>query len=207
MSRWDQLFDRMRELEAERREAERRLREAEAARRERDAWAEGALDAMWQAFMSEVDARSAELTRATGRAVEMVRHVRTQDAAGGLAALRILELRLGVSVVYLYSHHASGGEVHVHVAQWPAPDASRRRHHRMISLPVCTLERVGEQGWELCRISSGGKPRSLKVEDIVFRAFELLVFGLERPDPRLLGLRAVNDLDPRSGRTVRQFPE
>ncbi len=207
MSRWDELYNRMRQIESERLEAERRQREAEEAQRERDAWAEAALDAMWRAFMLEVDARSAAFTRATGRPIVVVRHVRTQEATGGLAALRILELRLGASVVYLYSHHALGGEVHVHVAQWPAPEGTRRRHHRMISLPVCTLERVGERDWALCRISSGAKGRTLAVEDIVYRAFELLVFGIERPDPRLLGLRAVAELEPRSQKTVRQFPD
>lgn len=204
MSRWEELFNRMRQIESERLEAERRQREAEEARRELDAWAEAALDAMWAAAMLEVEARSADFTRATGRPIAVVRHVRTQE---GLAALRILELRLGVSIVYLYSHHAVGGEVHVHVAQWPAPDGTRRRHHRMISLPVCTLERVGQQGWELSRISPGARSRTLAVEDIVYRAFELLVFGIERPDPRLLGLRAVAEPEPRSQKTVRQFPD
>lgn len=207
MSRWDELFNRMRQIESERLEAERRQREAEEARRERDAWAEVALDAMWRAFMLEVEARAAEFTRATGRPIQIVRHLRTAEATGGLAALRILELRLGASIVYLYSHHGVGGEVHVHVAQWPAPDCTRRRHHRMISLPVCTLERVGRDGWELSRVKPGAQSRALAVEDIVYRTFELLVFGMERPDPRLLGLRAVAELDPRSQKTVRQFPD
>ncbi|MBE7479350.1 MAG: hypothetical protein HS104_05070 [Polyangiaceae bacterium] len=53
----------------------------------------------------------------------------------------------------------------------------------------------------------GAQSRALAVEDIVYRTFELLVFGMERPDPRLLGLRAVAELDPRSQKTVRQFPD
>ncbi|MBE7479349.1 MAG: hypothetical protein HS104_05065 [Polyangiaceae bacterium] len=56
----------------------------------------------------EVEARAAEFTRATGRPIQIVRHLRTAEATGGLAALRILELRLGASIVYLYSHHGVG---------------------------------------------------------------------------------------------------
>lgn len=205
MSRWDELFSRMRRIEAERLEAERREREAETLRRERDAWAGAALDAMWRAVMTEVTARSEELLRVTGRRIEIVRHERSAGAADGLAALRILELRLTGSVVYLYSHHAPGGEVHVHVAQWPASDASKRKHHRMISLPVCTLERVGPKHWSLMRIASDRRPRELTVEDIVYRALELLVFSLERPDPRLLTPPAAPG--PLSSKTAPQFPD
>lgn len=207
MSRWDELFSKMRRIESERLELERRQREAEEARRERDAWAEAALDAMWRGVAHEVEARIGDFTRATGRRIEVVRHLRSQEAAGGLAALRILELRLASSVVYLYSHHALGGEVHVHVAQWPAPGGRDKRHHRMISLPVCTLERVGARDFALRRISPAHAGRVLRVEDVVYRAFELLVFGLERPDPRVLGLSAMGEPDPRSQKTVRQFPD
>ncbi len=207
MSRWDELFSRMRRVEAERLEAERRQREAEAAIRDHEAWAEAALDEMWRAVMTEVEARVAEFAASTGRRIDVVRHLRTLEASTGSAALRILELRLGDSVVYLYSHHAAGSAVHVHVAQWPAPEGKHRRHHRMISLPVCTLERVASRDWALCRVSPNAASRSLKVEDVVYRAFELLVFGLERSDPRVLGLRVVSDADPRSSKTVMQFPD
>ena len=207
MSRWDELFTRMRRLESARLEAARREREAEGARRDRPARAEPALDALWRAGRVEVEARVAEFTASTGRRIDVVRHLRTLEASTGSAALRILELKLGDSVVYLYSHHATGAHVHVHVAQWPAADGKHRRHHRMISLPVCTLERVGQRDWALCRVSPTAAPRSLKVEDVVYRAFELLVFSLERADSQVLGLRAASEPDPRSSKTVMQFPD
>lgn len=201
MSRWDELFTRMRRLESERLEAERRQREADEARRDQEAWAEAALDSMWSRVMHEVDERAKAFTQSTGRSISVVRNLQTLEGTTGLAALRILELRLGDSIVYLYSHHASGSHVHVHVAQWPAPDGARRRHHRMISLPVCTLERVGRHDWALARVAKTGQ-QTLKVEDVVYRAFELLVFSLERTDPRVLGLQTVADADPRSSKTV-----
>lgn len=207
MSRWDELFTRMRRIESERLEAERRKREADEARRDQEVWAEAALDSMWTRVMEEVDARAKAFIGSTGRSIKVVQNLQKLEASTGLAALRILELRLGDSIVYLYSHHASGSHVHVHVAQWPAPDGSLRRHHRMISLPVCTLERVGRSDWQLARVTPKAGQRTLKVEDVVYRAFELLVFSLERSDPRVLGLRVAADSDPRSSKTVMQFPD
>ena len=77
MSRWDELFTRMRRLESERLEAARREREAEEARRDHQAWAEAALDDLWRAVMVEVEARVAEFTASTGRRIDVVRHLRT----------------------------------------------------------------------------------------------------------------------------------
>ncbi|MBK7580878.1 MAG: hypothetical protein IPI67_11795 [Myxococcales bacterium] len=197
----------MQQIEAERLEAERRRREAERAVRDREAWAKAALDALWVEVHAQVEARAAEFTRATGSKIEIVRHARADDGPGNLGALRILELRVGLAVVYLYTHHEPGSAVHVHVAQWPAASGSGRRHHRMISLPVCTLERTGEDGWVLERVSARSTPRSLTPEDLVYRAFELLVCGFERPEsnqPKAAAPAGAHA--PVTTKTVRQFP-
>lgn len=206
MSRWDQLFSRMRQIESAQREADRQRREADRARKEQDEWAERALDELWAAAEAEVNVRVESFSESTGSRVEPIRHSNAEQLAG-LPALRILELRLGSSAVYLYSHHAPGCHVHVHVAHWPVSDPNHRRHHRMISLPVCTLDRVGERGWQLRRVQSSGD-KLLSVEDLVYRAFELLVFGLERPShPSLLPPAPPAPLGSGAGRTIRQFPE
>ena len=101
MSRWDELFTRMRRIESERLEAERRKREADEARRDQEVWAEAALDSMWTRVMEEVDARAKAFIGSTGRSIKVVQNLQRLEASTGLAALRILELRLGDSIVYL----------------------------------------------------------------------------------------------------------
>ena len=192
MSRWNQLFAQMREVEAERLEVERREREALATRADYDAWARQALSDVWKSLTSVVEVRARELVQATGRRVALSPRVQGIEGLRGLPALRILELRIDTSVTYVYSHHVSGSPPHFHLAHWPAP-SKPRRHHRMMSVPICTIERVGREGWALRR--TVGAPREpLQVDDIAYRAFELLIGGIERPDRRVLAPVAADTL-------------
>ena len=184
MSRWNQLFSRMTEVEAERLEAERREREALAARADFDAWAVRALSDVWKSITGVVEVRVRELVQATGRRVALSPRVQGIEGPRGLPALRILELRIDSSVAYIYSHHVSGSPPHFHLAHWPAPSKGRR-HHRMMSFPVCIIERAGVEGWALRR-SVGPSRDPLQVDDVVFRAFELLIGGVERPERQRL---------------------
>jgi hypothetical protein len=180
LSRWEELRSQMKAVWAERLEAERQKSELEAARAEQDAWASAALDDFWKRAEKAVSQRGEELAQSTGCPI---RQSSEQAPPGALGRVRVLELRVGSSVVYLYTHHVGGSSPLVHLAHWPA--SSRHHHHRMMSFPMCSIARSDTRGWTLRRILD---PRDeLSIDDLVFRAFELLVLGLSRPEWARLG--------------------
>jgi len=174
----------MKAVWAEHLEVERQKSEIEAARAEHDAWASAALDDFWKRTEKAIAQRADELAVATGCPIRQSSEKAPPDTLG---RVRVLELRVGSSIVYVYSHHVGGSNPLVHLAHWPA--SSPHRHHRMMSFPMCAIERSETHAWTLRRILD---PRDeLSVDDLVFRAFELLVLGLSRPEwARLSGLTA-----------------
>lgn len=188
MSQWNSLYSRMKSLEAERLEAERQRRSVEAARAEHDAWARTALLDFWERLLRDVQRRAEEFRKQTGCPVEVVSRGGEPQRPADLPSLQVLELRLATSVVYLYTHHASGSAPLVHLAHWPTAEAGHRHHHRMMSFPMCSLDRVDEAGWRLRQLLGAREPAT--VDDLVYRAFELLVLGLERPEQSRLAAKA-----------------
>jgi hypothetical protein len=166
----------MKAVWAEHLEAERQRSELEATRAEHDAWASAALDEFWQQAERAIGERAEEFAQATGCAIGQ----RSERGAPGTALpkVRVLELKVASSVVYLYTHAAGGSSPLVHLAHWP--ESTRHRHHRMMSFPVCSIERSDADGWKLSRTF---EPHDeVSVDDVAFRAFELLVLGLSRPE-------------------------
>ena len=175
----------MQSLESERLELERQRREAETTRADFDRWAIAALSAVWEQVRKGVAARAEEFARATGRRIKITTHDRAISSSGGLPSIQVLELRLDSSIAYIYSHHVSGSAPHLHLGHWPTSN-DRRHHHRMFSMPICMLERSANDDWKLIR----SVPRSatgaveVSIDDVIYRAFELVVFGRGRPEDR-----------------------
>jgi hypothetical protein len=184
LSHWSQLYSRVRALEAERLEAERRRIATQAAIAELDAWADRSLSSFWGEVLDDVRRRAEDFRRETGCPMELGGRAKAIECPAALPALQVLELKLATSVVYLYTHHVSGSVPMVHLAQWPTPNPGQRHHHRMMSFPMCTLERSDSGLWALRRVLA---PReTIRLDDLVYQAVELLVLGLERPDPKWL---------------------
>lgn len=194
LSDWKHLYSRMRGLEAERLEAERRRIAARAAVAEQDAWAERSLTGFWEEVRKDVRRRAAEFCRETGCNIELGGRAKEIERPEALPALQVLELKLATSVVYLYTHHVSGSVPLVHLAHWPSSSLGHRHHHRMMSFPACTLERTDSGAWLLRRVLA--PQETIRVDDLVFQAVELLVRGLERPFPKRLAPVAIAEDPP-----------
>jgi hypothetical protein len=180
MSRWQSLYDEYRMHEAERLEADRRARELEVARRDFEAWSRTAVAQIIGELGSEAERRSEELALHAGVRIR-VKPPRTAPGRHPRAEVTFVELSRAGDTVYLYAYLELG---HAPLVHYLIPSyegfLERARHPRLLSLPGARLERAPDGGVVLARIAIDGSPvpdAPTTVDDMVFRAFELLLRG------------------------------
>jgi hypothetical protein len=182
MSRWEVLQDRARGLEAERQRREDEERALRAAREDVDAWATAALRSVWDRIESVLQKRVGDFQRGSGIEVRISEREHSRWAAGNKT--RMLAIETSTVTAYLYSHQVSGFAPTFHLVEWPTSPASRRQRHRMVTLSLCRVERVGLDDFELVKADPG--VGSVDYDDIAYRVLELLVVGMRRAVPRSL---------------------
>jgi hypothetical protein len=180
MSRWRVLFDDYRVHEAERLEAERRARELEVARRDYEIWCRAAVAQVLGEFCAAAEQRSDELALHAGVRVR-VKPPRHAPGRHPRAEITFVELARGDDLVYVYAYYELGHAPLVHYLI-PSHDGflERSRHPRLLSLPGARLERAAGGAVVLARIALDGSAlpaAATGVDDLVFRAFELLLRG------------------------------
>lgn len=189
MSRWDDLYARFDGPES------RRGRSAQRADEDREAlaafaeWCEAATRDAMSALHHEAVERAHELEHRCARRVAVTRSEHAVDGTSVTA----LRFALDGTEVLLYAHRGPGALPFLHFIPLGRSDAPRgrgRRQRRMVSLPGAFVARRADDSWELRRIrvpgTSAHASDTLTVDDLVFRAFELLLRGADaRPlDPR-----------------------
>jgi hypothetical protein len=180
MSRWHALFDEYRAHEAERLEVERRAREVEAARRDFEAWGRTAVEQVISQLCTKIAQRSEELAIHAGVRIR-IKPPRTAPGRHPRAEITFLELSRGQELVYVYAYHELG---HAPLVHYLIPSyegfLERARHPRLLSLPGARLERAADGSVVLARLAIDGGPlpeATTTIDDMVFRAFELLLRG------------------------------
>lgn len=184
MSRWQDLHDRARELERERQRQKHEELAFQAARAEIDAWASDALELVWREVERTLRRRVADFSRASSTEVTIAERHHTHWAGGNKT--RMLATATEVATVYLYSHQVSGFMPTFHLVEWPTSPSSRRQRHRLLTLSLCRLVRVGRTEQRLVKADPAGQP--LDYDDIAYRVLELLVVGMRRAAPRRVSL-------------------
>lgn len=180
MNRWRALFDEYKTHEAERLEADRRARAAKAELFELERWSKAAVETVMDQIAAEAARRSDELAEHAGVRIEIAAPRRAPARQPG-AEVTYIGLTRGDDLVYVYAYSERGHLPLLHF-MLPAYDGylERPRHPRLVSLPGCRLVRRQDGGTELERVRVDGslaKDATTSVEDLVFRAFELLLRG------------------------------
>jgi len=171
MTRWNALFDEYRTHEAERLETERRVRDFEH-------WCRSAVESVLGELSTRAEQKSEELALHAGVRV-VVHPPRKATARYPRAEVTYFELRREQDVLYLYAYSERGHLPLMHFLM-PAHEGflERARHPRLLSLPGCRLRPTADGGVELERIQLDGvlsTESMLTVDDLVYRAFELLL--------------------------------
>jgi len=180
MSRWSLLFSQVDALDLSGRRA---LSSAE----DFEAWSDSAERALVEELHRIADLRSAELARHTDVRVLVSRPVPGPDLTLRGAHIGVLELALGTTRVYVYTARERGQSPAVHLAL--RRESASTRHPVLASLPGCLLVRGDTGAAELLPLprplgDHAEEPRPTP-DDLVFRAFELLVAAHRgaRPEP------------------------
>ena len=186
LTSWNELYARFGEIDRARQAREQwRLSELEA-RRAFDAWSERTTGAVMKAFLAFAADRSVEFERNTGARILLKYPAhRTIGTGEDGAAMRFLEMHLREARVHFYSFAEQG---RLPLFYFMPTQATRRgayggrRFRTLISVAACQAIRTPDDGYELC-LQAGmtpGTTPNVKLDDLVLRAFGLLLEELER---------------------------
>lgn len=184
MDHWKSLFDKFNREESVRVEKQRRALDEAEARRSFDAWCSAATEQVMTAVCESAREHAVEFQSHTGCPV-LVQYPsrRPLDMEPDGAHITFLRLELRGSRVEFYAHRGPGLLPFFHFVHTHA-DAQHKRMNRVVaSLPACYAARLADGRWELRRAGPAPAPGSasdlVSVEELVFRAFELLIECLD----------------------------
>lgn len=187
MDRWDELYEQMRALDAEREQRDERVAVDAEERRVFDEWCVQVTDTVMQRIADVAREHARELGARTGKhmAVEYPSRDAIKSEPDG-PYMSFMTLTLESSALQLYSYRGAGDLPFIHFVPLPPeapPTGSRPKHHRLISVPGAFIARHQDGSWELLRArTADDEPaESTSIDELVYRAFELLVAGLRRP--------------------------
>lgn len=184
MDRWKSLFEKFNREESARLLVQRRAQQEAEARQAFDAWCTSTTDQVMSGVCESARHHALEFQAATGRPVSVLYPARPPlDLQPDGAHITFLRLELRGSRVEFYAHRGPGllpffHFVHTH------DDAQRKRINRVVaSLPACYAARLPDGRWELRRAGPAPAPEVasdvVSLEELVYRAFELLIEGIE----------------------------
>ncbi len=188
MDRWDDLYEQMRALDVEREKRETRVAVDAEERRLFDEWCTKVTDTVMQRIADVAEERARELEARTGKRMRVEYPSRDPilcEPDG--PCMSFMSLTLEGSELQLYSYRGPGDLPFIHFVPIPPqapPSSARPKHHRLISVPGAFIARHADGSWELLRARSGGDDEPAEptsIDELVYRAFELLVASLKRP--------------------------
>lgn len=196
MNRWNQLFAEISAAEAARLESERRRHHAAREAEELMAWSRLAAENYMRSLRELCQERAEELAIATGVLAD-ISSVRTADleTPPGRARVISLALRNTQQEVVLYTYLTPGCLPVLHfLVSARGGRIDMQRKHRLVSFPGCRLTR-GDHDRTVARpLGRAGLwtgSEELHVDDLVFRAFELLLRRELVPRPSVIAARSV----------------
>ena len=181
--RWNQLYVELTAAEAGRIEAERRQKSAHADREDLLRWSRAACQTVIGKAETIARGRAAELQARAGLTVEVqapewstLRHPSdpTESPSAEIGSMR---LKCRNDEIILYTHCTPGRLPTLHFLMrtqrsWPQPE----RNPRLVTIPGCRITRGEDDVPLLCIVDRhGASSVSTEVDDVVFRAFELLL--------------------------------
>lgn len=174
MPEWSELYQRYADLDAERQANEKNRADAAEAARQRETWCSDVEDRVMAALAKVAQRRAREFGESTGATVEVDYPAEKPIFAQELGhRMSFIGLRLGGSRVHIYSTRPHAMLPHVHLVHTHQSDATRKR---LVSIPGCVVVRSGDDGFELLRRDEKTRvAEPATIEDVVYRAFELLV--------------------------------
>ncbi len=189
MARWQDLYDRFSTIDRSRREERDR---AAATERELARWCDCTMDDVMTRIHAAALERAREFEEHTGRVVVVAypSHPPFGDANGG-PSMRFMSFLLDGAVLHLYSHRVPGS---LPVLQFALGGDARQPHgkrsgndllrSRLLSVPACVVERLPDDGYALLRAATrkAAEPEAVSLDDLVFRAFDLVVEALHALD-------------------------
>lgn len=188
MDRWDELYEQMRALDVEREKRESIAAVDAAERRLFDEWCTKVTDTVMQRIAEATREHARELEARTGKHMEVEYPSRDPiECEPDGPCMSFMTLTLEGSELQLYSYRGPGDLPFIHfvpIPRQPPPSAGRPKHHRLISVPGAFIARHPDGSWELLRTrtSDDDEPaESTSIDELVYRAFELLIASLKRP--------------------------
>ena len=183
-NRWDELFQRFKNFENDRKKDERSKAEAEQALREFEAWCAKATDQVMADIARTAQQRAVDFEDHTGRTVK-VRYP-SHEAIGlgrGGPYMTFARLSLDDSHVHIYSYRGSGSLPAIHLLH--THEERLPRHRRLVSQPGCFVARRPDDGYELRNVRKDDEEATpTTVDDLVFQAYDLLVQTVRKPPHR-----------------------
>jgi hypothetical protein len=177
--RWDELSAKIAGLEAERLERARRERDEARQRHDHDVWARAALERLMGRLKTLADERADRIAEQSGRRAKVASPTWVEH---GTATRRVfLRVTLDDAEVHIYGNLTGGAMPSVHlmhlVAQSPVGERTRLAR-RYLSVPGCRMRRADDDGYELVRYEDEAGPLVITADDLIFKAFDLLVLSL-----------------------------
>lgn len=167
---WGKLYQAFGDAVADRVRLSEEQREREAAIAEFDNWCARAVESVMQQCHVDAQNRAREFFEHTGHQIA----VRYPDAppivTDDTISVLCLTIELGQAVVHVYSSRTSGRMPYIHITY-----ASGSKTRRLLCIAGCALVRTGPEDFALREIVRGEPQRVINADDLVFRAFELLV--------------------------------
>lgn len=186
MSPWTDLYARYNQVDDARRAREQWHAAHQQARAAFDAWSASTVDAVMKAFFEGTARQSVAFEEHTGARVLLKdASDRTVCTASGDAKMRILEMQLHEARLHFYSFSEPGWPPRFYFMPTQVPRRGAhgaRRYRTLISVAACQAVPAGD-GYELRPlegVSPGYPSPSIILDDLVFRAFWLLVEEVER---------------------------
>jgi hypothetical protein len=188
MDRWDELYEQMRAVDVARTERAQRAAADAEERRLFDEWCAQVTGTVMQRIADVATERATALEEHTGKRmrVEYPSRAPIEYTPGG-PAMTFMTLDLEGSLLQIYSYRGPGDLPFIHFVPIPrqaSPSAGRPKHQRLISVPGAFIARHQDGSWELlrARLSDDDEPAEpTSIDELVYRAFELLVASLSRP--------------------------
>ncbi len=180
-ARWDELFRRFQSFEDGRREDERARAAETAALEEFHQWCAAATDRVMADLAAVASSRAEQFEAQTGHAVEVTYPSHPPISLGAPGPdLSFLRMSLADSHVHVYSYRGRGSLPVLHLVH--TSERNLPRHRRLVSSAGCFIARGEDDTYQLrnVRTEAGGEATPASLDDLVFRAFELLVQSLRR---------------------------
>ena len=192
---WDALYRRVRKADERSRALEREERAAREEEAELDAWCDRVTNIVMRAVRDHAMRRARDFEKESGKTIKVKypSYPSVGDAAGG-PTMKFMRFALDGVRLHLYSHRAPGSLPHLHwviAPRRPGPrsedestearDVVRQQVH---TSPSCVIARLPDDVFELRLIRDGGDDgpaaTPVTVDDVVYRAFRLLIAAAQR---------------------------